>query len=309
MRLLFLLAVFVLSACGHTPAPVSLYGATSGVGSSGVHTVSRGDTLSSISKRYKVDMPEIVMANSLSSPYRLQVGQRLRLPPPEEYEVRPGDSLSEVARLFNVSSGRLAELNHLNSPYKIYAGEILNIPGVRGLEGEILSASFTAGAVQVGSVTRSVLPPQAVKNTHKSNLKAPVSSSQIKKKIFSKPQKFIRPVSGKVISGFGPKKNGLHNDGWNIKAARGTPVKSAAEGQVVYAGNELKGYGNLVLIKHGGRYLTAYAHLGEILVKKGDVLRQGQTLGTVGSSGQVGTPQLHFEIRQGTKAIAPDKYI
>ncbi len=121
--------------------------------------------------------------------------------------------------------------------------------------------------------------------------------------------KFMWPVDGKVISGYGPKADGLHNDGVNIKVPRGTAVRAADNGVVVYAGKELQGYGNLVLIRHANRWMTAYAHLDKILVKKGDTLKQGQSLGTVGSTGQVDSPQLHFEIRRGTEAINPQLYM
>jgi murein DD-endopeptidase MepM/ murein hydrolase activator NlpD len=120
---------------------------------------------------------------------------------------------------------------------------------------------------------------------------------------------FMRPVDGKIISGFGPKPDGLHNDGINIKAPRGTAVRAAENGVVAYTGSEMAGYGNLVLIRHEGRFITAYAHLDKILVKRGDVVRAGQSIGTVGSSGQVDSPQLHFEIRKGTQALDPAKHL
>ena len=121
--------------------------------------------------------------------------------------------------------------------------------------------------------------------------------------------KFMRPVDGKEISGFGPKSDGLHNDGVNIKAARGTPVRAADNGVVAYTGSEMQGYGNLVLIRHADRWMTAYAHMDKTLVKKGDVVRAGQSIGTVGSTGGVDAPQLHFEVRQGTEAMDPDRYL
>jgi murein DD-endopeptidase MepM/ murein hydrolase activator NlpD len=306
-----LLAVCLLVACSQTPAPLSVYGVKPGAGSAGMHTVSSGDTLSSISKRYKVEMPEIISVNKLSSPFRLNVGQRLQLPPPTDYEVRPDDSLSEVARLFNVSQSRLVELNNLKPPYRILAGQVLRIPGLRGIEGEIMAASLAAPVMPVARSTiesENTLSPQMISiQSAPEIIRSPAQNTVITRKLA--PGEFIKPVSGSIISNFGAKKNGLHNDGINIAASQGTAVIAAADGEVVYAGNELKGYGNLVLIKHAGRYMTAYGHLGQIQVKKGDRLRAGQTLGTVGSSGQVKSPQLHFEIRKGTEAVDPQKYI
>ena len=116
-------------------------------------------------------------------------------------------------------------------------------------------------------------------------------------------------MAGRTISGYGPKKDGLHNDGINIAAARGTPVKAAENGVVVYVGNELKGSGNLILVRHADRYMSAYAHLDRFLIKRGQTVQRGQTIGTVGSTGAVSSPQLHFELRRGTKAINPQGYI
>lgn len=136
---------------------------------------------------------------------------------------------------------------------------------------------------------------------------APDSSA--KKEIASGKPNFNWPLSGKLISKFGPKKGGLYNDGINIAAKEGTPIKAAENGDVVYSGNELRGYGNMLLIKHNNGYLTAYAHTDDFLVKKGDVIKKGQVIAHVGQTGHVSSPQLHFSIRQGRKAIDPEKYL
>jgi murein DD-endopeptidase MepM/ murein hydrolase activator NlpD len=120
---------------------------------------------------------------------------------------------------------------------------------------------------------------------------------------------FLWPTKGKIVSQFGPKKGGLYNDGINISAKEGASIKAADGGEVVYSGNELRGYGNLVLIKHPNGFVTAYAHAEKIVVKKGDEVQKGQTIAYVGSTGHVSTPQLHFSIRQGRKAIDPQKYL
>ncbi len=109
--------------------------------------------------------------------------------------------------------------------------------------------------------------------------------------------RFLWPATGQVISGFGPKADGQRNDGVNIAAASGDPVRAAAAGEVVYAGNQVPSFGNLVLIKHPGGWVTAYAHLADISVKNRDQVSQGQQIGVVGQTGAVDRPQLHFEIR------------
>jgi len=116
-------------------------------------------------------------------------------------------------------------------------------------------------------------------------------------------------VKGQIISGFGPKKGGLNNDGVNIGAPAGTNVVAADNGVVAYAGNELRGFGNLLLIRHADGWVTAYAHNDKLLVKRGDTVKRGQIIAQVGSTGSVSTPQLHFEIRKGTDPVDPLKYL
>ncbi|BBK30896.1 hypothetical protein STHU_15300 [Allostella humosa] len=120
---------------------------------------------------------------------------------------------------------------------------------------------------------------------------------------------FAWPVRGQVVTRFGPTGRGLHNDGINIAAPKGAAVLSAEAGIVAYAGNELRGFGNLLLVKHADGWVTAYAHNDSLLVKRGDRIRRGQPIARVGQTGNVGEPQLHFEIRRGTRAVDPAEYL
>src|SRR5581483_6821445 len=120
---------------------------------------------------------------------------------------------------------------------------------------------------------------------------------------------FRWPVRGRVIAGFGPKPTGQQNDGINLAVPEGTPVKAADDGVVAYAGNELKGYGNLVLVRHSNGLVTAYAHASELLVKRGDSIKRGQVIAKSGQTGNVSSPQLHFEVRKGTTPVDPMQYL
>ena len=120
---------------------------------------------------------------------------------------------------------------------------------------------------------------------------------------------FRWPVRGKVITAYGAKTNGKANDGINLAVPEGTPVKAAEDGVVAYSGNELKGYGNLVLVRHANGYVTAYAHASELLVKRGDTIKRGQVIAKSGQSGEVGSPQLHFEIRKGSSPVDPLQFL
>lgn len=292
--LVFASCLFLVS-CGSagTIAPVSTYGASSGAGTRGVHVVQSGDTLWSISNRYNLGMRDIVLANNIGGDFILHPGQRLRLPPPRQYRVREGDSLYTVSRMHRVGMNTLARLNNLSAPYVIRPGQNLRLP----------SSDPVVRNTQAAAVTPSAKPSltgskPAVKRSPVSTRPPPRSSG-----------KFYRPVDGRVLSSYGPKKGGLYNDGVNIAAARGTPVGAAENGVVVYAGDELKGSGNLVLVRHDGGYLTAYAHLDRISVPRGAIVKKGQAIGQVGSSGSVSSPQLHFEVRKGTRALDPKNYI
>lgn len=120
---------------------------------------------------------------------------------------------------------------------------------------------------------------------------------------------FQWPVTGRVIATFGPQEKGLHNDGLNIAAPKGSPVRAAENGVVAYAGDEIRGFGNLLLIRHADGYMTAYAHNEVLLVNRGDTVRRGQVIARVGQTGNVSSPQLHFEIRKGTQAVDPEQFL
>ncbi|MGC2204128.1 MAG: M23 family metallopeptidase, partial [Stellaceae bacterium] len=120
---------------------------------------------------------------------------------------------------------------------------------------------------------------------------------------------FLWPVRGQVVSSYGAKADGTHNDGINIAAAKGTAVEAADEGVVAYTGNELRGYGNLILVKHGNGWISAYAHCDQILVKRGEKVARGQMIARVGATGNVSQPQLHFELRRGQHAVDPREFL
>lgn len=310
-RIIFLMKFFhlillcsiplILSSCGpsNNRAPVSTYGASSGFGATGVHIVEPGDTLWSISNRYKIGMRDIVLTNKIAAPFVLHPSQRIQLPPPMEYRVREGDSLYRVSQINDVPISTIARLNNLRAPYTIQPGQTLRLPSEhhKGAHHKQLAQASVKPSTKP-SRSSAMAPKTISKARTPVSARAPASSG-----------KFSQPVSGRVVSRFGPKKGGLHNDGVNIAAPRGTPIGAAENGVVVYAGSELRGSGNLVLLRHDNGYLTAYAHLDKITAQRGSIIQKGQKLGTVGSSGSVASPQLHFEVRKGTRALDPSKYI
>ena len=321
------ICMFLSSCVGGTLAPAVNYGQSSGAGSAGVHTVSKGDTLYSVSSRYRLSMRDIAILNHMKPPFKLYEGQRLKLPPPREYKVQQGDTLYGVSRLFNVNSSEVAKMNNIRSPYILRRGQILRFPSVMRkarivkssivkpsvpkVKSEVLASSRPQPKSKPAIIKDGVPVPQSKpwqSNKAKSNKSIRVSKVYTRTPKRSS-AKFLRPVRGKIISGFGPKKNGLHNDGINIEEKRGASVKAAENGVVVYAGNALKGSGNLILVRHENQWMTAYAHLDKITVSKGQTVRRGSVIGKVGSTGSVSKPQLHFEVRRGTSALNPIKYL
>lgn len=251
---------------------------------SGVVTVEKGDTYYSIAQTYDVAMGDLVSENADTSAYNLREGQKIRLPQSRAYTVQKGDTLYSIARRFEVNVNKLAAHNNLSSPYTLSVGQEIYFPLSQKGPTKLASADQTG--------TRVVTRPTAIRD------RPPKSAGR-----------FRAPVDGQVISRFGPKPGGLHNDGVNIKAPLGTPVKASENGVVIYAGNELKGYGNLILIRHEGGWVSAYAHNQDFKVKPGDQVKQGQVIASVGQSGNVTEPQLHFELRRNAKAIDPSQFL
>jgi murein DD-endopeptidase MepM/ murein hydrolase activator NlpD len=320
------LILIPLAGCfksGH--APVSTYGAGEGAGSVGMHVVARGDSIAKIAKRYRLSERSIAAANDLYPPYKLQAGQRLKLPPPETYKARSGDTVASVARLFAVEGIKIAQVNGLGATQKLKPGQVLRLPSVT--VAEILKTDiipvfaqakplpisprpeFAPHKVMPKSAPNPLSPPEPPPSTNPIKPSVPLFYETPKAFTPSGSGRFTMPVMGPLLSSFGPKPGGLHNDGINIKAPQGAPVRAADSGVVVYAGNELKGTGNLVLIRHEGDYLTAYAHMDDFLIRRGESVKRGQSIGTVGSTGAVSESQLHFEIRKGTQAVDPKPYL
>lgn len=303
-RILALTAVLAVSACGWAefpsnrggPVTVNQRGGADVFINATAVKVGRGDTVYSIARRHKLSPRDIIDANSLRPPYSLRVGQRLVLPKGRIHTVRRGEYLAKIAQNYGSDAFSIARINGIRAPYTIYPGQKLRVPRSGG------------GTVQVASAE-----PPRMTTTPPSRTTATTSRATPKPRVPNPPArsggKFSWPIKGKVISSYGPKDKGLHNDGVNIAAPRGTKVKAAENGVVAYAGNEIRGFGNLLLIKHDGGWVSAYAHNDALLVKRGEKVSRGQVISKVGSTGSVTSPQLHFELRKGSSAVNPGKYL
>lgn len=270
--------------------------------------VQKGDTLYKLSRRYNVPLRGIVEENNLQAPYALNIGQVLKLPVRQKHIVAKGETLYAISKKYNVDVTSLSQINDLSAPYTLNVGQVLELPSsivTRTASSPVSGGSsrFTKSKITPKSTSKvsSQKTPKTKKIAYKSTPRRNVSSYR--------KTKFVWPVNGSVVSNFGFVGKGRKNDGINIKASLGTNVKAADKGVVAYAGNELKGFGNLVLIKHDDGYITAYAHADKIYVKKGQKVLRGEKIATVGKTGSVNVPQLHFEVRAGKKAVNPRKYL
>ena len=248
------------------------------------------------------------------------------------YTVKPGDSLYQIARSHSVNYAELQSVNNITDPRRVMPGTVLRVP-----------AGTTVAAVQPSRPTTltdappSVAAPQVEAAAAASPYTAPVNPS-VRPAVLNAPQetaaapktdkvavavpqaetqaagaagvdKLRWPVIGRVIGGFGGRPDGTHNDGINISVPLGSDVHAAESGVVAYAGSELKGYGNLILIRHDNGWVTAYAHADELLVKRQDKVRRGQVIAKAGRTGTVDQPQLHFELRQGSRPVDPTPFM
>jgi murein DD-endopeptidase MepM/ murein hydrolase activator NlpD len=329
-----------------TVAPRSV-AATHGFGQGGTTIiVGTSDTLEILSRRYNVSAAAIMQANGYKGPRALSPGQKLIIPhpaasvaaapalaapvskpvavaiaAPSVHVVNHGDTLLSIARRNHVPVAELAKANKLEPSSKLRLGMKLTVPGAK-----IAAVAPVAQPVAVAAAQPAVAsPPPATKMAAATTVPqqtahlaqattkledAPAAETPVKASEATGALPTFRwPVRGKVITAYGAKANGKANDGINLAVPEGTPVKAAEDGVVAYSGNELKGYGNLVLVRHSNGYVTAYAHASELLVKRGDTIKRGQVIAKSGQSGEVGSPQLHFEIRKGSSPVDPLQFL
>ncbi len=280
------------------------------------YVVLRGDTVYQIARLHSLTAQSIIQSNRLKSPYMLRVGQRLTIPNQRQHSVAGGETLYGVSQRYGVDMTTLARLNRLQRPYRLVVGQRLTIPGAGNADPPapapvvktalvlpdsqiVLPAPGTRPAALPGSK----IPQPRLRPRSPSRAGGPVLAIGAPPPLSG--SGFAWPVKGKLLAQFGPQDGNRRNDGVNIAAPRGTPVQAAENGIVAYAGNEIRGFGNLILLKHAGGMITAYAHADALLVRRGDIVNKGQVIARVGSSGGVGIPQLHFEIRKGARAVDP----
>ncbi len=281
----------------------------------GTYMVEAGDTLYRIVSKTGASLADIASVNNLSPPYILKLGQQLVIPSGLYHNVNAGETGIAIARAYGVSWSEIVTLNRLDAPYLLNIGQRLRLPTAASASATlpVTSGAYDAGtmsaeqqaaafSLNIDDIVTSgepafaeATPSQAVPVSLASNIARPASFSG----------SFGWPLDGVLLSRFGSKGGGKVNDGINIAAANGVSVRASGDGVVVYSGNEIGVFGGLILVDHGSGWVTAYGHLGQLQVARGDTVKAGQIIGNVGETGYVDQPQLHFEIRKDRKPVDP----
>ncbi|CAM5383980.1 Murein hydrolase activator NlpD OS=Afipia felis OX=1035 GN=nlpD PE=3 SV=1 [Afipia felis] len=304
--------------------------------------VGTSDTLEGLARRYNVSSAEIMRANGYRGPRALSPGQSLIIPkrtahaetsaashapatraaamPSSVHVAASGDTLMNISRRNHISVQELARANNLPVTAQIKIGDRITVPSsskTLGAAPQTARPAAVAAAPQPQPVAAKPVATAAAEPVQKARMAT--ETKEIEQTHAQSPVKtaeatnalptFRWPVRGRVIAAYGAKTNGKQNDGINVAVPEGTPVKAAEDGVVAYSGNELKGYGNLILVRHASGYVTAYAHASELMVKRGDTIKRGQVIAKSGQSGEVGSPQLHFEIRKGSSPVDPLQFL
>ena len=319
----------------HAPLGQPIVAANHGSGHGGTTIiVGTSDTLDTLSRHYNVSPAAILQANGYKGPRALSPGQQLIIPRPTTAAAAPaskattatpsvhvvnrGDTVLSIARRNHVSIAELAKANNLDRSAKLKLGMKLTVPSAKtaavtpaaqpGADAQRATASASP-ATKLAAVTpkprEKTQLAQATTTPAGLSTETPVNATEATRALPT----FRWPVRGKVITSYGAKTNGMANEGINLSVPEGTPVRAAEDGVVGYSGNDVKSYGNLILVRHSNGYVTAYAHASEVLVKRGDAIKRGQIIAKSGQSGEVGSPQLHFEIRKGTSPVDPLQFL
>ncbi len=272
------------------------------------YTVQPGDSLRRISDRTGASSEAIAHANNLLPPFIIRLGQKLRVPGGRYHRIKDGETGITIARAYGVPWARVIEANGLDEPYVLRVGQKLLLPSAKEVAAMSIEERARAFQIDINDLITGA-EPAAVESAGKqpTGSAAPPSQPIVPPTSFA--GAFNWPARGRILSSFGAKPGGRFNDGINIQATAGEPVRAAADGVVAYAGDTLPGFGGLILIKHGGNWVTAYAHAQALLVARGQTVKKGDIIARAGRTGSVDEPQVHFEIREGRKPVDPLKLL
>lgn len=267
-------------------------------------TVRQGDTLTRIAERTGAGALAIAVANGLKVDAPLRPGQQLKVPAGRYHSVKAGETGLAIARAYRTDWRLVVLRNGLQPPYTLEIGDRLLIPPPPTIE-----ERAAANRLDIDELLRGDRPAQPRQQARAAPPPPPAATPPRRPAppaLASIPAPRLDwPLEGRILSTFGRKPGGRFNDGINIAAVAGAAVRAAADGEVIYAGNGVAAFGGLILIRHEGGWVTAYAHNETLLVARGARVTRGQTIARAGATGEVTEPQLHFELRQGRTPVDP----
>ncbi len=278
-----------------------------------IYTVRRGDTLRAIGAMTGAGSEMIAIENDLAPPYTLYPGQQLRIPGGLYHRVATGETGIGIAQAYGVDWGEIVTMNALSEPYILRVGQRLRLPryakplAPAEVDVAARAAAFKLGIDDIVTGSQPALAARDRPATASAAPRKPITTAVAPPATFS--GRFRWPISGPILAKFGPIAPGKISDGINIGAAKGTPIHAAADGVVAYAGDQIAVYGGLILIDHGGGWMSAYGHAGRIDVQRGQAVKAGDVIALAGASGQVQAPQLHFQLRKNRIPVDPLKQL
>ncbi len=298
----------IIVANGLTPPFLLHPGRTLHLPAQRAHTVAPGETLFSLSRRYDQPVGAIASANGLSPPFVIKVGETLVIPTDSD-RAPPVMAVAQGAPRAPTDPAQPAPAfqpaDDPGPPRVLSAPSATDVPP-RATPSA--SPSPTGAPSPSPSQSRApdvaMPPPPPMPSVSVARDAVPGSTAPPRAG-----STFLWPVDGDIIGTFGPGRDGLHNDGINIAVPDGTPIRAAENGLVVYAGNEILGFGNLVLLRHADGWMTAYAHASDLHVRRGQTVRQGEVIAAAGRTGSVDRPQLHFEVRREARPVDPRAHL
>ena len=279
----------------------------------GAYTVRPGDTLRAIGEMSGAGSEALALENDLTPPFTLQPGQQLHIPAGLYHRVSAGETGISIARAYGAEWGEIITINALADPYILRVGQRLRLPSdARAAPpGPInvgaRAAAFTLDIDDIVTGSQPALAESSRPAAGNAAPRQPVTTAIAVPAAFT--GRFAWPLNGPILARFGPLAPGKISDGINIAAAAGTPIRATADGVVAYAGDQIGVYGGLVLINHGGGWVSAYGHAAKIDVQRGQAVRTGDVIGRAGATGQVQTSQLHFQLRKNRIPIDPMKQL
>ncbi len=268
------------------------------------YTVKNNETLFDVANKFNIDPMNLAALNNIKAPYNVRNGQILKLP--SEEDVKPSENTLYTPVQIDENKQKSSEKDNLDERFdKLMTNEHKERKKENKKESPAYYNASSSGKETSFNEQEKILSSPKVTKTATGADIVDKTEKQV-----STAKKMVWPVKGDIVSKFGEMNDGLPNDGINIKAAPGTKVCAVSDGDVIYAGNNLdESFGNVVVVKHNDGLISSYANMGSITTKQGAKIKQGAVVGTVGNTGNVTSPQLHFEIMKDSTPLNPEKYL